>query len=114
MQTHQGGGLAGALHRRHVCGASGGESAKSDADITATARQISGLQVESELLYMRKNHGVSGLVGYLVLVHVADVYIALKELARRRGWVAAKVQFRRGRSARKACKQTHWGTVPTR
>lgn len=92
----------------------GGESAKSDADITATARQISGLQVESELLYMRKNHGVSGLVGYLVLVHVADVYIALKELARRRGWVAAKVQFRRGRSAREACKQTHWGTVPTR
>lgn len=92
----------------------GGESAKSDADITASARQISGLQMESELLYMRKNHGLSGLIGHLLLVHMADVYVALKELAKLRGWVAAKLQFHRGSSARKACRQTHWGTVPTR
>ena len=39
----------------------GGESAKSDAELTASGRQISALQIESALLYYRKHHGLAGL-----------------------------------------------------
>ena len=39
----------------------GGESAKSEGDITLSGRQIKALQIESELLYFRKNHGVTGV-----------------------------------------------------
>jgi GT2 family glycosyltransferase len=39
----------------------GGESAKTDGEITESGRQISALQIESELLFFRKHHGRIGL-----------------------------------------------------
>ena len=91
----------------------GGESAKSVGKITQTGRQISELQVESELLYVRKHHGLVGLWLHLVLTHVADVLMALKDLLRNRGWAAMRAQFKRGAMARRACGETRWGAEPT-
>jgi GT2 family glycosyltransferase len=56
----------------------GGESAKSSGEITITGRQLSDMQVESELLYFRKNHGLRGLITHLLLVICADFLGILK------------------------------------
>ena len=54
-------------------------TAKSVASLTQ-GRQISALQTESELLYMRKHFGLGGLLGHLGLVVVADAVNAAKDL----------------------------------
>lgn len=56
----------------------GGESAKSDGEITESGRQIEGLQIESELLYFRKNHSWLGLMIFSLLNTVADLINLLK------------------------------------
>ncbi len=60
----------------------GGESAKTDDAITSIGRQISTLQIESELLYFRKYYGVTGLAAGVVLSISADVLSVLKSLLR--------------------------------
>ncbi len=50
----------------------GGESAKSDGNITSKGRQISSLQIESELLYFRKNYGLNTVILNVFLVSLAD------------------------------------------
>ncbi len=50
----------------------GGESAKSDGTITSNGRQLDALQIESELLYFRKNHGLGALLCSVILTVVAD------------------------------------------
>lgn len=61
----------------------GGESAKASGPVTA-ARQVSELQVESELLYFRKHGGVLGLLESVAFGIAADLYVALKALVRGR------------------------------
>lgn len=92
----------------------GGESAKTVGEITQTGRQISELQVESELLYVRKHHGLAGLWGHLALNHLADSIVAVKDVLKGRGWAAAWGQFQCGAILRRVCMQTHWGMQPTR
>lgn len=92
----------------------GGESAKSDAKITTTGRQISELQVESTLLYMRKHHGLPGLWLHLALSHLGDGYLALKAVARGGRCKEAAEFFANSRMVRRLCLHTSWGTVPTR
>lgn len=62
----------------------GGESAKSDSDLTASGKQISALQVESELLYFRKHFGPAGVLVSVLSSSLADGAMALKQLLRRR------------------------------
>ena len=62
----------------------GGESAKSDGDLTVSGKQISALQVESELLYFRKHFGTAGVLGSALSSSLADGAMALKQLLRRR------------------------------
>ncbi|GAA3981776.1 glycosyltransferase family 2 protein [Comamonas faecalis] len=92
----------------------GGESAKTVAKITQSGRQISELQVESELLYVRKHHGLVGLWQHLALTHLADAITATKDLLKRRGWEIARAQFERGAALRRMCGLTRWGRVSTR
>jgi len=69
----------------------GGESAKSDSEITDSGRQIERLQIESELLYFRKNHGVSAVIVHLILTTLGDILLPLKRLVQGRhpsGWMA--------------------------
>ena len=64
----------------------GGESAKSAGSITASGRQISALQIESELLYYPRHHGLTGLAFHMVLVYLGNAILAFKVLLKGRGW----------------------------
>lgn len=61
----------------------GGESAKSDSQLTQ-GRQISSLQIESEILYFRKHHGLLGAVCALFLSTLADALVLLKSMIKGR------------------------------
>ena len=90
----------------------GGESAKSAGSIENAGRQLSSLQIESELLYMRKHHGLSGLVAHLTLTLAYEVLSAAKSLVKgrnRQSSIRAKMQ-----PIWRICQATAWGTAPTR
>lgn len=92
----------------------GGESAKSVGALTDSGRQISALQVESELLYFRKHHGLFGLVLHLALVHVGDTILAMKDILKGRGLSIAKRRFAHSQQVRQLAVATQWCTAPTR
>lgn len=58
----------------------GGESAKSVGALTSSGRQLSALQMESELLYFRKHYGIGGPLANLALGLVGDTYLAVKRI----------------------------------
>lgn len=58
----------------------GGESAKSEGQITKGSQQLENMQMESALLYFRKNHGIAGLFGYMFLDFVADLVLLVRRL----------------------------------
>ena len=60
----------------------GGESAASAGPVHRIGRQISALQVESELLYFRKHHGIGGVLTSVFLATVGDVTRACSGLRR--------------------------------
>lgn len=62
----------------------GGESAKSEGEITASGQQIDVLNMESELLYFRKNHGLPGAMANVLLVTLADLIQMLKDILKLR------------------------------
>src|SRR3984893_14964618 len=92
----------------------GGESAKIDGAITRVGRQISMLQIESELLYFRKFYGVTGLAASVVLSVSADVLLALKSLLRRFDFKAAAAALRHAAAVFKVLAATGFATHPTR
>jgi GT2 family glycosyltransferase len=61
----------------------GGESAKAVGQITASGRQISALQLESELLYIRKHYGRAGLMTQIILLGAGDLILATKQFIKR-------------------------------
>jgi N-acetylglucosaminyl-diphospho-decaprenol L-rhamnosyltransferase len=71
----------------------GGESSKSVSPLAA-GRQISGLQIESELLYFRKHHGLSGAWTALLLATVGDAILLLKAVLRLRPLAVAETSWR--------------------
>ena len=62
----------------------GGESAKTEGEITTTGRQIESLQIESELLYFKKNHGLVAIIGYVFLSTLADLILTAKDIVKLR------------------------------
>lgn len=60
----------------------GGESAKSDGAISQVSRQLVALQVESELLYFRKHHGMLSVMIHFFLQVMADLILMLKSLVK--------------------------------
>ena len=91
----------------------GGESAKSIAELSQD-RQISVLQVESELLYMRKHFGAGGLALHLALVVLGDACLALKDLLKMRGDGVALRRFHMTATSWSLAWRTALGTRPTR
>lgn len=65
----------------------GGESAKTTGEVTKAGRQISELQIESELLYFRKHYGRTGLALHIVLVGFGDVLVVCKQLIK---WIVGR------------------------
>lgn len=91
----------------------GGESAKSVSEITSAGRQISALQIESELLYFRKHHGLAGALGSALLSSTADAILALKALLKGR-FAELGTLWKHFRTLWKLVGQTGLGTRPTR
>ena len=92
----------------------GGESAKSDAEITGSGRQISALQIESSLLYYRKHHGRAGLAANLVLTTLGDAIMALRWVRRRRSLQGLSAFWDHAATLWSLLRRTHWATRPTR
>jgi N-acetylglucosaminyl-diphospho-decaprenol L-rhamnosyltransferase len=92
----------------------GGESAKSDSKLTDAGRQISELQIESELLYFRKHHGVWGMWLSVVLAAVADVLLFTKWLLRRRTLTGSHIFWKDFSLRLSLIARTSWATRPTR
>jgi N-acetylglucosaminyl-diphospho-decaprenol L-rhamnosyltransferase len=92
----------------------GGESAKSDGAITQSGRQLEALQVESELLYFRKNLGATAMVADVLLNSLADAILALKHLFRRRGFPGLAALARHTGLVWMLLYKTQWGKRPTR
>jgi hypothetical protein len=86
----------------------GGESAKSVSPLCA-GRQISALQAESELLYMRKHFGRRGLCSHVLLVMLGDIILAAKDLLRGRGPAFAFRHFHASRLTWRLARSTAWG-----
>jgi GT2 family glycosyltransferase len=90
----------------HICG----ESARSEGPLTHAGRQISTLQVESELLYFRKHYGRRGLLAGVSLAIAGDAINAIKGLlkldmtrateAAQHAWTMLKLLFKTDLAAR--------------
>lgn len=52
----------------------GGESAKTVGAVTKSGQQLERLQIESELLYFRKNFGLASVIGSVLLSVLADIF----------------------------------------
>lgn len=58
----------------------GGESAKTDHSISSVSRQVSALQIESELLYFRKNLGLFCVLLHIKLSIFAELILIAKQV----------------------------------
>jgi N-acetylglucosaminyl-diphospho-decaprenol L-rhamnosyltransferase len=92
----------------------GGESAKSEGEITSSGRQIESLQLESELLYFRKNHGLFTVLVNVLLISLADVLQTLKEMFKRKRSKNCCVHMSHLLSLWKLFFETRLGRQPTR
>ena len=92
----------------------GGESARSDSALTSAGRQIEVLQIESELLFFRKNHGLGGALMSLLLSTLADLVLAAKHLLKGKGLAGLSTYWRHSVTVWRLFARTRWGTVPTR
>jgi N-acetylglucosaminyl-diphospho-decaprenol L-rhamnosyltransferase len=92
----------------------GGESAKSVGELNAASRQISTLQIESELLYFRKHHGLLGLAAHMLLVSLGDLILALKALLKGRGWAVMGTCWQHARVTWALLRDTKFASQPTR
>ena len=92
----------------------GGESAKSDAQLTASGRQISALQIESALLFHRKHYGLAGLWLGIVLLALDDAVLSLKRLFRIRSSRATPWALSTTKATWSVLRKTAWGLRPTR
>jgi N-acetylglucosaminyl-diphospho-decaprenol L-rhamnosyltransferase len=90
----------------------GGESARSDNEITNTGRQVQALHVESMLLYFRKHRGVQGPLALLALEVVAAVLVSLKAALKGRGWLGISAPWRGLAVMWSLLGRTRWGQQP--
>ncbi|MFL1526720.1 glycosyltransferase family 2 protein [Pseudomonas sp. O230] len=92
----------------------GGESAKTVVELNAVSRQIPKMQIESELLYFRKHHGLPGLTWHMFLVGLGDLILALKALLKGRGRAAIAACWQHTRATWALLRETRFATQPTR
>jgi N-acetylglucosaminyl-diphospho-decaprenol L-rhamnosyltransferase len=92
----------------------GGESAKSDAPLTRAGRQISKLQVESELLYFRKHYGILGVTCFLALMACGALLSLLKDTVRPAQKARRSAHREHLTTILSRLTPTRWGLTPTR
>ncbi len=92
----------------------GGESAKSDGALTEGGKQLEALQMESELLYYRKNHGLGTALASVLLTWLADGLNLLKRVLKPGVPICAGATWRHMVAVLRIFAQTRWATRPTR
>ncbi len=92
----------------------GGESAKQESEISSKSQQIESLQIESELLYFRKNHGLIGVLVHLLLNSLTDFILFLKDLIKLRPLAKTMFNLKRALFVWKMFFRTSWATQSTR
>lgn len=92
----------------------GGESAKAVSEITAAGRQIEAIQIESELLYFRKNHGTAAVWVHVLLTVAGDLIVLVKRVLRRRFPAGLGARARHVALVWSLFRRTSWATRPTR
>lgn len=92
----------------------GGESAKSEGPITKGGQQLEALQIESALLYFRKNHGLAGLLAFVSLDVMADLILLLRASVKRQHQPTFGATMRRIAKTFSLFARTRLGTRPTR
>lgn len=92
----------------------GGESAKSDEEISKQGRQIRSLQIESELLYFRKNHGIPGLISQLLLTTATSILKVIKDVVRLAPLPTIQSHFKYSWLTWKLFFRTNFGTKSSR
>lgn len=92
----------------------GGESAKTESTVTTSGRQIEAIQIESELLYFRKNHGIAGVWGHVLLTFCADALILLKRLLLHRSPTHLATYTNHSALVWVLFRRTAWATCSTR
>ena len=92
----------------------GGESAKSDGEITAGGRQLEAMQLESELLYFRKNLGFYSVLLNIFLTLLADLVSVAKRMFKGRPPFGVVAAWRRAGLLWSLFRRTRWAMQPTR
>jgi N-acetylglucosaminyl-diphospho-decaprenol L-rhamnosyltransferase len=92
----------------------GGESAKSQGELTAKGRQLEGLQIESELLYFCKNHGFVAAFTNVLLHTLADLINAVKQILKRNNLSFMQCYFRHSMLVWSLYAKTRFASTPTR
>lgn len=92
----------------------GGGSAESEGELTSGARQISALQIESELLYFRKHNGMPGLLLNVALTLLSDLVRALKWIIKKRRFTGAGMFWSNASLVCRLALDTRLGTRATR
>lgn len=92
----------------------GGESAKSDGEITSSGRQLMALQVESELLYFRKNHGRLAVFMNVIFSTLASLIVLAKSVIKMRKPIPFSLCGQQIVLIWKSYFQTRFGTKATR
>jgi len=90
----------------------GGESAKSVGSVANASRQLSDLQMESEALYFRKHHGLSGLLLHAGLTSLAGLLRLIKSWLMRSS--ERQSPLAESRAFWRVVRSTRYGTTPTR
>lgn len=92
----------------------GGESAKSQGNITKSGRQLSALQVESELLYFRKNFSLAYFLLYLLASWVADAGQFFTRILKRKPFAEVVETWQHAKLLSQLLFKTRFATQPTR
>ncbi len=92
----------------------GGESAKSEGELTPSGQQIEALQIESELLYFRKNLGFMAVCTGAILTSLADIIQVIKNLLKCKRPIGFTNYFKRIFLVWKLLVLTRFGSRPTR
>jgi N-acetylglucosaminyl-diphospho-decaprenol L-rhamnosyltransferase len=113
-RTMKAGGYSVVFHPGIVVHHIGGESAKSAGNLNQGSKQLSSLQVESELLFFRKWHGFIGLISHLFLFVFGSMILTLKGTLMRKNRIYFTEVFKETAQTLRIAVDTRFGLRPTR
>jgi GT2 family glycosyltransferase len=92
----------------------GGESAKTEGEITQRGRQLGAIQIESELLYFRKHYGVWAAWRNVLLQTLADLILIMKRILTNKHPIGLQACRQHVMLLWSVFLRTRWASRPTR